>query len=152
MSRDEEAISTLDKELLRLNVLFKENHSMSQRVGYLIRAYTAAIAALQERAERRNPQPLTLEQLRGMVGNPVYVFSTDEDKPSGYGLVGKTRKVEGQQEIIVPTLLCCFEERNYGKTWFAYRSKPETDDTRTKPGYGTGKTLGFINQMMEANT
>ncbi len=35
-------------------------------------AYTAALAALQEKAERENPAPLTPEQIRQMRGKPVY--------------------------------------------------------------------------------
>lgn len=35
-------------------------------------AYTAALAALHEKAERENPAPLTLEQIRQMRGKPVY--------------------------------------------------------------------------------
>lgn len=36
-------------------------------------AYVAALAALREKQERENPEPLTLEELRGMDGKPVWV-------------------------------------------------------------------------------
>jgi len=35
-------------------------------------AYVAGLAALQEKAERENPAPLTPEQIRQMWGQPVY--------------------------------------------------------------------------------
>ncbi len=35
-------------------------------------AYVAGLAALQEKAERENPAPLTLEQIRKMRGQPVW--------------------------------------------------------------------------------
>lgn len=55
------------------------NHAVAR--GYLKAAtshkrnmeiHQIAIAALQEKAERENPQPLTLNELRQMMGEPVW--------------------------------------------------------------------------------
>ena len=61
-----------------------------------------------------------------MDGEPVWIESTAEDKPSGYGIVGHTR--DHEKLILVPTLETCFYEHDYGKTWLAYRRKPERSE------------------------
>lgn len=78
-----------------------------------IEAYTMAIDALKEKAERENPAPLTMEELVQMDGVPVWI----KDKySSGYEFSEDAADY--------------FEGRNpkeYGKTWIAYRHKPKED-------------------------
>lgn len=65
-----------------------------------------------------NP-PLTLEELREMDGEPVWVTSVNNGRGRSWTLVDTKyeicREVHGG--------LAVFE--NYGKTWLAYRRKPE---------------------------
>ena len=44
-------------------------------------AFTAGISALREKADRLNPKPLTLEELRGMTGDMAWCEDTDGINP-----------------------------------------------------------------------
>jgi hypothetical protein len=82
-------------------------------------AVRAGIAALHEKADREDPKPLTLEELRQCEGCPVFLvieninvkrwaiidFSGDE----------RTRFQNGLR----------LSNEVYGMTWFAYRHKPK---------------------------
>ena len=76
-------------------------------------ALELAVVALQEKAERENPAPLTMEELVQMDAVPVWI----KDKhSSGYEFSEDAADY--------------FEGRNpkeYGKTWIAYRHKPKED-------------------------
>lgn len=70
--------------------------------------------------------PLTLEELEGMVGEPLYVIPVEKDpdwKPcwvicaEGYILVNSTTR-ENRAYILR-------RNKDYGKTWLAYRHRPE---------------------------
>ena len=78
-------------------------------------AFTLAIDALKEKAERENPSPLTIEELWQMDGIPVWI----KDKhSSGYEFSEDAADYfEGRSP------------KEYGKTWIAYRHKPKEDTT-----------------------
>ena len=85
-------------------------------------AVDMAISALRQKGQERNA-PLTLDEMRRMEGQPVYIVENTEywaivnsfdqagvyllsyGNPDDYGYFGL-----------------------YGKTWLAYRQKPEEDD------------------------
>lgn len=67
--------------------------------------------------------PLALDQLREMDGEPVWVTSTNNGRGRSWALVD--RKYEVCREVHGG--LAVFE--NYGKTWLAYRRKPEEATT-----------------------
>ena len=70
-------------------------------------------------------EPLTLDELRKMDGEPVWVVCLKPERyyepPIGWRIIEKS---------IVDTFgvwndSSCLAERDYGKTWLAYRQKPE---------------------------
>lgn len=66
-------------------------------------------------------EPLTLDELRKMDGEPVWVQSP------GIPEYGRWAIVEGvgENSLFLHDDFTCHE---YGKTWLAYRQKPEEDD------------------------
>ena len=69
-------------------------------------------------------EPLTLEQLRKMDREPVWItfFGDEENTPQNrWGILGKS--VTGTFGIWEDGLV--LKEVDYGKTWLAYRHKPE---------------------------
>lgn len=90
--------------------------------------YALAETALREQAERENPKPLTLDELRQMDGEPVWLET---------GEVSIGEQICGSWEIFIgrESAIYYFTRRkrgffaeHYGKTWLAYRSKPKEDD------------------------
>lgn len=69
-------------------------------------------------------EPLTLDELRQMDGEPVWVQSP------GVPEYGRWAIVEGVGENCL-FLHDDFTCHDYGKTWLAYRQKPEEDDHET---------------------
>ena len=83
----------------------------------------ATVAAERDRykAERENPQPLTLEELRRMDGEVVYIPESEEYF-GGMGIVSVS------QERVVDVgdpKFGYWPFREYGEGWRAYRSKPK---------------------------
>ena len=100
------------------------------QTGNVPKAYATALAALRAEQERLNPQPLTWEELSGMVGEPVWTIgeccgldgwdiieevyedsilfgrSTEQPEKWRYNL----RELSGELS---------------GCAWLAYRTKPE---------------------------
>ncbi|MVB11150.1 hypothetical protein CAFE_18550 [Caprobacter fermentans] len=68
---------------------------------------------------------LTVEQLKHMGGEPVWVESKDEICTSRYGIVAVT--LGNLVNVTSPS--CFFEWRQQGKTWLAYSRKPEGSET-----------------------
>ena len=71
--------------------------------------------------------PLTLDELREMSGEPVWIVGADDDaiEGNGYAIVEFARSDLPQvwwfgNEVEMMPLI-----ENYGKTWLAYRRKPE---------------------------
>ena len=95
-------------------------------------AVSAAIAALREKAEREDPKPLTLEELRQMIGEPVYVVplagkpmcAVGENK--GEWCVVFSWFNNSEIELEIPGDVCnSYQGEKCGKTWIAYRHKPK---------------------------
>lgn len=92
----------------------------------------ATVAAERDRykAERENPQLLTLEELRGMDGEWVWVISSDPDLTvSGWAYIAASQAHtlwEYKPDRLLGNVKLDFED--YGKTWLAYRSKPKRSE------------------------
>lgn len=79
------------------------------------------IDALVERIDYRHQKPLTIEEMREMVGKPVWVvcLATDKytDPPDEWQIV--TKSITGI--FAVWEEACCLTEKSYGTDWIAYR-------------------------------
>ena len=108
----EEAIKVLRTESVELS-------GSAVSVCRFWEALDMAISALrqQETVTNRN-EPLTLDELRQMAGEPVWVQSP------GVPEYGRWAIVEGVGENCL-FLHDDFTCHDYGKTWLAYRQKPE---------------------------
>ena len=73
--------------------------------------------------------PLTLEELREMDGEPVWIETTDIKKANRWAFVDVGSEVvrffETRCGVKCPVMGNLF--RTYGKTWLAYRRKPEEE-------------------------
>ena len=83
------------------------------------------VQAIKEKLDRENPKSLTPDELKQMYGEPVYLHILDTglkvwavvmEVSSGGGLL---RFNCGQNALIIS---------DYGKTWVAYRRKPERSE------------------------
>lgn len=105
----QEAIKQLDgAEVLLLN---RKDFAFNE-------AIIMAIAALREKAEREDPQPLTIEELKGMIGEPVWVQGPGLPQ---YGRWAIVEDAFGNSLYLVNDFTC----HKIGKTWTAYRHKPK---------------------------
>ena len=86
-------------------------------------AYDMAIEAL--RAQREPNEPLTLDELQGMDGKPVWIKSNVESEESGWGIVSHGRYTLSDR-IIIPTLTGQWLWRDIADNrCTVYRRKPE---------------------------
>ena len=85
-----------------------------------------AISALRAQAERENPQPLTLEEVKEHItkGHPNDIKPLYVDfKPTiPIDYTSRWRDAYNLSRLIAG------RGDEYGKTWIAYRSKPKEDD------------------------
>ena len=88
--------------------------------GFVPQVYDLAIDALR-RAQPAN-EPLTLAELREMRGEPVWVETPGQRKFGRWGIVCGADDDEYGKTLYLHGDYTC---RNYGKTWLAYRRKPE---------------------------
>ena len=65
---------------------------------------------------------LTLEELREMAGEPVWVKSLSDIVQSGWNIAGRIGPYNDSQVL---------HHNDYGKTWLAYRRKPGEDRRQT---------------------
>lgn len=99
----------------------------TQRLIELAMAEAAGLISIlpsaAERAHQDNQpnEPLTLEELRGMYGKPVWV-EYEDGKDGGWGLLGIG-------EITFPAgEFCVICEEGFGQSWKAYRRPPKEDE------------------------
>ena len=88
--------------------------------------------AIQEKLERENPKPLTIEELRQMDGEPVWVTDPEEPAVSVYCTIDvctrfkEDRVNDKHSEAMIPgDGFSYYSFDKYGKTWTAYRHKPK---------------------------
>ena len=90
----------------------------------LIIANKAALQALQEKEERENPKPLTLEELLAVNEEPVWIWFVDA--PGRWVIRNSLCWVD----ICCPERMTIFNMKwykhsAYGVDWIAYRNKPK---------------------------
>jgi hypothetical protein len=81
-----------------------------------------ALAALREQAEReKGNTPLSLDELRGMDGEPVYCMGFTKRFLDGWGIVNIRKKLinDGHSDY--------WDFSEYGKEYTAYRRKPKEE-------------------------
>lgn len=95
----------------------------------LLRAIEDGIAAL--RVQQQPNDPLTLDELREMNGDPVWIviidhdsFADKNDDFDGWGLCRKSW-VRMWDEKRADLVRVDHQFEDYGKAWLAYRRKPE---------------------------
>lgn len=84
---------------------------------YLIDKKFAA-DAIREKMEREDPKPLTIEELKQMIGEPVWVQGPGIPE---YGRWAIVEEAFGNSLYLVNDFTC----HDIGKTWEAYRHKPK---------------------------
>ena len=98
------------------------------RYTILREALGMAISALRQQEHFRDltkkVEPLTLDELRQMDGEPVWV----EFQDGSGGCWGLVHITVFNHIVFANGLFCTVGKPYYGKTWLAYRQKPEEDD------------------------
>lgn len=88
-----------------------------------------AIALLRTHPEAQPDEPLTMEELREMVGRPVWTVTKGISDPGRWELVidaeceDRLEMVDGQDGFYE------IDTDSYGKTWLAYRRPPKEGGT-----------------------
>ena len=78
--------------------------------------------ALQEMQERQYPKPLTVEQLKNMIGEPVWVQPPDMPE---YGMWGIVENADVRNSDQILWLRGDFTRDGLGKTWLVYKNIPK---------------------------
>ncbi len=100
--------------------------------------YTAK--AIREKQERQNPQPLTLDKLIRMDGEPIWTVTIGL-KGSGHwelceGYTIRACPFKGALRCVdLSGEATLYDYKTYGKTWIAYRTKPEGSGEWIKKRY-----------------
>lgn len=120
---NEEAIKILEYPVKKWSMEWDERED---GLSYY-EALDLAISALREqehfREVTKKVEPLTLDELRQMDGEPVWIklFDTDEEF-----LVLRNEWVDTRNpEPMILFHMRWYSHADYGKTWLAYRQKPE---------------------------
>lgn len=94
----------------------------------ILSAYDMAIAALQEQEERENKMPLTLEEVKRINNEPVWVcfFGGAIAREDGWFILIDNGEYE--YEVLLRGKESCYKSYNYyGKTWIAYKNRPKEE-------------------------
>ena len=124
---------TIEEAIKRIQSHMRNHHIGEYPHIYIGEALNMAIAALQEKAERENPAPLTIEELRQMDGEPVWVADLINQGHSGYCVIYVNKdslEVYGDRfcSAYIPGIENTWYSFNtYEKKWIAYRHKPKED-------------------------
>lgn len=70
-------------------------------------------------------EPLTLNELREMDGEPVWIANPDALEYGRWGIVDGVYQAEDDQVLMLRGDYSC---HYYGKTWLAYRRPPEGEE------------------------
>ena len=122
-----EAVNALDivAHMESFSIFYEPEEPMNPTtVGELKGACRIAISALRAQMDTAPNATLTLEELREMDGDKIYVhyidgFYTDEDGAYFGKFEQLVRECNGRLTA------CELPLKYYGKTWLAYRRKPE---------------------------
>ena len=88
------------------------------------KALEMAISALRQQEQDRN-EPLTLDELRQMDGEPVWIKLFDKDEE--FWVLRYDWVDTRNPEPMILLHMRWYSHADYGKTWLAYRQKPEED-------------------------
>lgn len=80
------------------------------------------ISALKRSSSKERNDPLTLDDLQKMNGEPVWIQLIDSRKSGHWAIVAGVDTKYGEKTLYLEGNFTC---RDYGKTWLAYRHKPE---------------------------
>lgn len=113
------------------NLIFQAIIQAAKEAGvtdlYLIDKKFAA-DAIREKLEREDPKPLTIEELKQMQGEPVWVKPLNADAVKGKGQWCVIDFYKNSFDALIPGIdNTWYESEDYGKTWVAYRHKPKED-------------------------
>ena len=92
----------------------------SLREGETEEYHKMCLSALQEQQQLESNEPLTMDELREMDGEPVYIHSDTFPGDCGWRVVKKASVLDIQF-----TDCDCLLFTFYGKSWIAYRRKPK---------------------------
>lgn len=106
------------------------NNNKADWLHRVVRLAEKGLEALREQEERTNPQPLTLFEMLELDGEPVWTETIGIDRTGRWELITcetvcacpleqKLRSVTWAGDVEWYPL------ETYGKTWIAYRHKPE---------------------------
>ena len=123
----DEAISALEmcQVLMLFDPMTGETHELCEENKDnqdLYNACSLAIDALR-RAQPAN-EPLTIDELREMDGEPVFVASPGVEEYGHWGIVCGVDDTAGRTLYLRGDYSC----HDYGKTWLAYRRPPERSE------------------------
>lgn len=111
---------TIKLAINQLERMKVKNYAIS---GYEVKelqpAFELAVTALREKEEREDPKPLTIDELKQMIGEPVYLVYAfaepcewvvfDHHNDDGFGTPDNS----------------WWFAKGYGTAWIAYRHKPK---------------------------
>ena len=83
-----------------------------------------ALDALIEKQTREEQKALTLDELRQMAGEPVWVQSPGVPEYGRWAIVEGVDTTDGDKILYLHDDFTCHE---YGRVWLAYRYKPRED-------------------------
>lgn len=115
MDEIEKAIRFFESDI-EMNPLFTCKVNPDKTIDYV----ALAIQALQEKAERDNPQPLTLEELKITEYKPKYIVSLDNSFKSRWSLENANF---GEKFYFGACSYLRISE--YNKAWVAYDHEPK---------------------------
>lgn len=102
----------------------KKNYMGRNRLRHSVYLENVKIAALRAQEEAEKNEPLTLDELRQMDGEPVWVRSKIDSIDSRWGIIDKRGAVFPNEAHYV-----IFSE--YGDLWTAYRHKQKEENHET---------------------
>lgn len=107
----EEAIKTIELAIAEVEWVYPINYAA---------AFDVAVSSLRAQQQLESNEPLTVDELREMDGEPVYIHSDTFPGDCGWRVVKKASVLDIQF-----TDGDCFIFTFYGKSWIAYRRKPQ---------------------------
>ena len=115
------AIEWLQEEIRSLRLAPKINGCGPENCADLLEIMETCLEAVRGHGH----EPLTLEQLREMDGEPVWIANPDALGYGRWGIVDGVYQAEDDQVLMLRGDYSC---HYYGKTWLAYRRPPEGEE------------------------
>lgn len=126
MSEIERAIKRIEKNMGILDIRIRCGHGTPE-IQEWKQEYQLAIEALCEKQERENPQPLTLEELRGMAGQSVWIITLRNRECSHWVILDKKCPVDFELQDVNLENGDCYATYDLGETWLAYNHPPKEE-------------------------